>query len=293
MAKAKRLAENNAITLNSHITTNGYLLTPELASSLVEVGVNSFQITLDGRREDHDIKRLLHSQLISKGIAPTQHKSSRDQEQGTYDQIIANIRSLLDIRRVFHVLIRTNYDWDSFTRVPEFMDEIKRDIGDDPRVRFDFCPIWTDEGDQAVSVPLGLDRQRTLADLLDKASSRGLRTDLGASFRPGGLVCYAAKRNSFVVRSDGSLNKCTVALDKDYNHIGQLRPDGLLSIDKGKLDKWVLSGIDSDSTCQKCSLAPACQGNVCPLERFENGRRPCPSAKTIPDKTIPLAVDNI
>src|SRR5690606_22612548 len=57
-------------------------------------------------------------------------------------------------------------------------------------------------------------------------------------------ICYAAKANSLLIRADGRIGKCTVALDDDRNTIGSLRPDGTIEIDNEKLRPW-LRGIES------------------------------------------------
>src|ERR1044071_2710785 len=51
------LAEKYDIIYTSHITTNAYLLTPDVAEKLLAWKVLNFQITLDGMREQHDAKR--------------------------------------------------------------------------------------------------------------------------------------------------------------------------------------------------------------------------------------------
>jgi uncharacterized protein len=262
--------------LTGHITTNGYLLTPEVAEQLLDWGVGSFQITLDGPREEHDRRRRLH-------------RPSRD-DDGTFDCIVENVQALLRQRRIFELQLRTNYDRESLPVMEAWIDELVDLVGDDPRVRVDFCPIWADPDQVEVSLVVGDVKQKTYVDLLAAAHQRGLRSNAPGYLRLGGLVCYAARANSLVVRSDGRLNKCTVALDADYNTVGHLRPDGSLELDPDRLAKWTQSGLEEDATCQSCAMSAACQGNACPLQRFENHRRPCPPPKNHPDPILNMAV---
>jgi uncharacterized protein len=51
-------------------------------------------------------------------------------------------------------------------------------------------------------------------------------------------VCYASKPNSFVIRADGRIAKCTVGFDNPSNQIGTLSPDGTLQLEAGRLKKW-------------------------------------------------------
>lgn len=52
-------------------------------------------------------------------------------------------------------------------------------------------------------------------------------------------VCYAGKANNFVIRSDGGVAKCTVALYSGFNLIGRLRPDGSMDLDHNRLVPWL------------------------------------------------------
>ncbi len=299
MPEVKRLADEKECLFGSHITTNAYLLTPEVATQLLGWGVNSYQITIDGPKPEHDRRRKLHvlsqvspcgTEQAAGGPSATPDHSCSGGGTGTFDRIMGNVTTLLERRQLFNVCLRTNYDLDSLPAIAPFVEQLARLVGDDPRVRVDFCPIWADPESVTVSLPLGNQRQKTLTSLLKMAHALGLRTNVPDYLRPGGMVCYAAKANSLVIRSDGRLNKCTVALDTDYNHVGRLLPDGDIELDIDRFAKWTNSGLEMDVTCQNCAVSPTCQGNACPLERFENGRRPCPTVKTFQEEMVPLSV---
>ncbi|HEY0068405.1 MAG TPA: hypothetical protein VGE04_00395, partial [Chloroflexia bacterium] len=51
-------------------------------------------------------------------------------------------------------------------------------------------------------------------------------------------VCYASKPNSLMIRADGSIGKCTVALYDTRNALGRILPNGTLDIDSSKLRLW-------------------------------------------------------
>lgn len=263
--------------LSGHITTNGYLLTPNIVQKLLDWGTESFQITLDGPIKEHDKRRILLRKVIS------------SESMGTHAKILENIRMLLSYRRPFNLCVRTNYDLDSLPSMDAWLDELCELVGSDPRVRIDFCPIWADPDRIDVSLAMGSEKQRTYSDLLMKATSRGLRTNAPDYIRLGGLVCYAGKANSLAIRSDGRINKCTVALNSDYNQVGRLLPDGNIEIDVDLFSKWTGSGLEEDQVCQNCSMSAACQGNACPLERFENNKRPCPPVKNFRNIFLSMA----
>jgi uncharacterized protein len=67
-------------------------------------------------------------------------------------------------------------------------------------------------------------------------------------------VCYAANGSSFVVRSDGRINKCTVALDEECNQVGRLAEDGTLNLDVGRMCGWIRGAVDADAKALLCPL---------------------------------------
>ena len=65
--------------------------------------------------------------------------------------------------------------------------------------------------------------------------------------KPFGSVCYAANPHSFVIGSDGTIYKCTVAFEDPKNHLGRLAEDGEMHIDDQKFALWVSNGEETDS----------------------------------------------
>ena len=57
-------------------------------------------------------------------------------------------------------------------------------------------------------------------------------------------VCYASRPNSLVVRSNGDVAKCTVALYDDRNKVATLQPDGTIKLIPGRLAPW-LRGMET------------------------------------------------
>ena len=73
-----------------------------------------------------------------------------------------------------------------------------------------------------------------------------------------GPVCYASQGNSFLVRSNGRLNKCTVALEHPMNQVGMIREDGTMEISAPHARRWMrgLSSLDPlELECPMVGLA--------------------------------------
>jgi uncharacterized protein len=65
-------------------------------------------------------------------------------------------------------------------------------------------------------------------------------------------MCYASKPNSFLIRPNGQIRKCTVALDDPINNVGYLNPDGTLEIDNDVLRQWFIGLETLDLETLKC-----------------------------------------
>jgi len=263
----QRIAKDNDVHYHSSMTTNGYLLTEETFASLVNWGINTFQITLDGPQECHDAKR----PLAGGG--------------STYEQILTNLLAASRSSYDFHIFLRINFDHDNLPYVPEYMSFLKDRFGNDRRFELRFYPVgqWGGENDEKLQVcGRGGVGERQALELM--AIEHGIQTETHFDHMhpsKGLNVCYAARPYSFIVGADGKLMKCTIALDKkDYNIVGSLSRKGSPHIDIDKLARWIAPYFEDDAVCKSCFFLPTCQGTSCPLERIENDTRPCPSEKT-------------
>ncbi len=262
----KTMAEENGVHYASNMTTNGYLLTEDVFRELLSYNIRSYQISVDGNAASHDCKRVL-------------------KEGGsTYDVIYENLLAAKKVMDSFTITIRINFDHDNMSGLNEFMQLLKRDFANDSRFELRFFPVgqWGGDKDSSLSVcgTTGYDEKMRLEvesaamglNPEDRLPMMQARTGLG--------VCYAARPYNFLIGADGKIMKCTIALDqKDYNIVGQLRPNGNADIDIEKLAKWVSPDFEDDPGCRKCFFSPVCQGCSCPLVRLNSGERPCPDEK--------------
>jgi len=254
-------AERHSVRFGSHMTTNGYLLTPEIAAKLLAWKIDRFQITLDGPPAQHDCNR-----------------PARD-GAGTFETIFENLKSLQDRAEDFTVDLRVNFDRGNYPYLTELLDLIERDLGNDRRFKLRFRAVgqWGGPNDATLSV-CGTDESRQAqAELRAEARRRNLKISEDIrGVTVGSQVCYAARPYNFIVGASGKLMKCTVDLDKnDRNVVGRLTEDGDLVLDEDKMALWTEPAFEQDRKCQKCVVLPACQGTFCPLVRFETGQSPC------------------
>jgi uncharacterized protein len=215
---------------HGHATTNGYRLGPEVFARLLLVGVRHYQITLDGPAALHDRRRV------------------RRDGRGTFDVIWRNllaIRRAADDRTVphFKVSLRLHYDGASVDQLAELVDEVVTHFAGCDRFSVNLHELERLGGpNDAAIVTLTSRQSKRVDEYAERLRYAGLNTDVAAQVQ--GYICYAARANSLVVRADGRLAKCTVALADPRNDVGRLLPDGRIAVDRSRLDPW-LRGISS------------------------------------------------
>lgn len=259
------IAEEYSLTFGSHMTTNGYLLTPDVADKLLQWKINDFQITLDGLAEQHDAKR------------PTRDGCK------TFDTIYSNLQSLQKRSDQFWVNIRVNFDQENHHELESLLELLARDFSGDERFSLGFHTVkkWGGPNDSSLSV-CGVTEARAATDQLQQSAlDKNLKIGtLQEDTKPGRHVCYAARPYNFIIGADGTLMKCTVVLgSKDYNIVGRITDDGEMELDLNNYSLWTEPAFEGDSHCQKCFMLPSCQGMYCPWVRIEEDTQPCPSTK--------------
>ncbi len=250
---------------SADMSTNGYGLTKEKLAALIERQVRRYMITVDGEAGVHDRRRKLRG------------------GGGTYRTIMDNLRELRSLDAEYTVDLRVNFDEDNIAGLKTWLNELSALLGGDRRFGLLVRPVGRWGGPRDAQLPV-CDRtasDRYLWELAEYGRQAGLPISgaVADALMPAGSVCYAAKPNAMVVGTDGSLYKCSVALDDEANQVGKLGRDGTMRLDRDKIALWTDSGEEQDAVCRACFYRPACQGNHCPLYRMRTGKRPCPHEK--------------
>jgi uncharacterized protein len=256
------VADRNSISYTSAMTTNAYLMTPDVAEKLLAWEVRKFQITLDGLEEDHDRSR------------PGRHG------EATFATILENLKALSRRPEDYTVIVRYNFDRQNSKNSSKFLDMIEREFNRDPRFKVRFRPVgqWGGPNDAQLDV-CGADEKAEMERAMKReARKRGLTLsdEISSLTGLGSQVCYAARPYNFIVGATGKLMKCTLDLDKnDRNVVGQLSPEGELILDQDKFAMWTEPAFEGDTKCKKCVVLPACQGVYCPLVRIDRNETGC------------------
>ena len=230
VTKTKR----NGVTLNSEITTNGYALTKERFARLIELGTSQYQISFDGDREEHDKLRV-----------------KRDGKP-TFDTIWGNIRKAQSTDLDFIIMIRMHVNRDNELSMERLLRRVNNEIGNDKRFVFYIRKLSRLGGKNDEALPILMEDSSSVGNLITMAHEMNYKTIDLKKNPDDQYVCYAARPNAFIIRSDGSLSKCTVGLYNDHNKIGKILSDGTLKIDNEKASLWsrgLFTGNDGELGC--------------------------------------------
>ena len=256
--------DDNQVKYTSSITTNGFLLSEETVDMLLKNEVRHYQVTVDGPRALHNLNR----HLIGGG--------------GTYDQIMTNLSKMHERNDKFSVTIRVNFNDSILSILDEFLSELSMRFAGDLRFHVSFHQISKKGGENDWKLDVCDDKSAWLKSLYLnwKTTQAGfVANSFKETLRPGGTVCYAGRDSSIVIRTDGKICKCTVALEDPRNIVGRLDENGNMLIDQYLWDLWV-NVDDKDTTkCKTCSFSASCQSRSCPLSAIHAKEPPCPFNK--------------
>lgn len=239
-------------------TTNGYRLTEATLRQLVALDQKSYQISLDGYGEGHDVTRRYAS------------------GKGTFSTIWANLLSARDTELDFNILLRLHLTEQNKESMEVLVKAIIREFGGDKRFSIFFKTIENLGGPNAaklskMDVQAGRQRiHKMVQELRDNGfqvsavlegpeSNKGefeppppavaVKSDVApkapAADGPtpalgfDGYICYASKPNSLAIRADGSVAKCTVLLEDPRNRVGTLNSDGTVKLDADRMQLWM------------------------------------------------------
>ena len=234
----------SAFEMKSNITTNGSLLLPKKLEELTSLGVDLYQVTLDGDKEFHDKLRVTKSGA------------------GTYEMVINNLRKASELDIEFRFIIRLHINRENVESVKSLLGELSKFLEKDGRFVIYLRGLSRLGGKNDSGLPVA--SREFIADnvlKLDKlAKELGLNTNLEAFPKLGmqgfaGIPqCYAASVGSFVIRADGSIAKCTVAFNDPRNKIGHISSSGELKIEGDKFSWWTRGNLSGDKDQLTCPL---------------------------------------
>jgi uncharacterized protein len=232
---ASLVGSSSGMRMNGGLTTNGYLLTEERLRRLHALKHRNFQITLDGPGDVHD-----QSRRLANG-------------KGTFEQIWRNLLLIRDLELDFDVTLRVHVSAENHEKLPVLLERIDSELRASNKFRIHFHRISNLGGPGGSTVqPLSWSGYSQILAGLTNATNVSSSSE--KALVDAGAICYAAKPNSLLIRADGRVGKCTVALDDPRNHVGDLLPDGTIEFFSERLRLWFEGYRDMDADVLGCPL---------------------------------------
>lgn len=228
---AKTLCSENGKKLYLDFTTNGTLLTKDIASFLSGYSCQ-FEITIDGNKQQHN-----------------RVKYTKDRKIDTYSLTFKNIRLIHDLIPNSLIFLRINFDSNTLKDFEDIYKEIAR--MDPLRTIVILKRIWQ-VNDKVIN-------NEVVVEVASRLQSSGFRVDYYAQ----GKLCFAERLNEVVINYDGIVFKCTTISDfNSDNSYGKLDClTGQIKWDESKLAKD--NNTQSPQQCLLCKMYPMCYG-PCP-----------------------------
>ncbi len=252
------------IIFSHRMTTNGYLLTPDVYDKLVERDVLNYQITIDGFADTHDKTRPLVN------------------GKGTWEKIIENFKYINSKNDKVYIITRVNISSVNMDKLESFIDWFLQNFNS-KKFNLDLNSVskFTDLVDDEL-IP---NWESCAMQDLSKSTVQKTGADLS---RCGflSMACHCAALGFFAISVDGKIIKCEEATTDNYDEIGYLSKDGDFIFDSELIKGWQ-EGFETED-CPDCIIYPLCAGRSCPQNKLynPNTREEC----RYKDKTNPVDI---
>lgn len=271
----KKICAHYKKPYSASMTTNGYLLDLETFKRLLNCNLIYYQITIDGTKDIHDYQRPHVKDKMS-----------------TYDKVISN---LIDIKSEiknnnFRVTLRSNFSKLHFNRIDEYKKSLFEIFGNDKRFQFFVRPVMDWGGETIDNFKDKLIDSCSIKTMYDNIMSSDVRLNFiyDDFLESAGGMCEAAKKNSYVINTDGSIYKCTCDFDNQSEaKIGKISKNGEFILDESRVAAWLCNMSNCN---ENCFYAPICLRDACPAIRVlhKSNTKKCPLEKRELSKILQL-----
>lgn len=225
------------------VVTNGLLLYNEqLLQELIDAHVYSYQITLDGPKDDHDKMRYTKN------------------HEGTFDTIFQNIKMIQDKYKNITININCNISISNFNHINQFVLFIKKSGIHFP---ISFSLVFDVPGNKSYALNV---RSSAWLNAHVYALKHGYKFE--PFYRDLYLGCAMTQKNYHIIGADNCLYKCINAVGNKKFLLAPLEDYGKTSY-KAKLQPFLDYKVNHKE-CENCEFYPVCYGG-CPYTNLLQG----------------------
>jgi len=239
---------------SAQVITNGTMITDRAMEVLTKSGVDRLQITLDGLREVHDLRRPSKLRVIS-----------------SYEQTILGLGKVVG---KFVIRLRINVDKHNLKDAWQLLEFFASQGWLGPNTQFypylaRISP-FTDACSQVATEVCSVDEfQETNLRWMKRLHEYGVPVAFQGLYQfpePKTYNCGAIGNNGFIFNPNGEIHKCGLAVDDSTEAIGMLGE--AIDIDNPNVRKWKEWTPLANPVCRGCEYLPSCLGG-CPRNQMQ------------------------
>lgn len=236
--------------LKMELVTNGYLLTADMVEKLDSIGITKIQITLDGLKEHHDVRRPLRG------------------GGGTFDIIVNNLKLFED--SPIGVLIRMNVD-NKNAKDFAALKNIIADL-DNSNIELYASPVENINKDTINTVSDFMTTNEFESFAIHSCEDGTLPCGDDSIMDDRYCFCTAETENCYVVDDRGDFYKCwDVVGRQEYRCFNILNRE---DTNFNEIAKFVADDPFSDKKCRHCVFLPLCFGG-CKFQKNHLNKSVC------------------
>ncbi|MDD6261772.1 MAG: radical SAM protein [Clostridiales bacterium] len=244
---ANEICKKNGIPMAGEISTNGYLLTPDILEKFLRLRIFDFQVCVDGPKECHNKTR--------------PHITDSD----SFSVIMRNLKEIKSKvkSKNYRMTIRINLTPSAEAFLDDFLKELAAEFSDHPCFQIAIQCVRDWGGDSITCDQIVDDEPSRYKKWYERIRELGMSGAGKLYFTPF-TYCIAYRKNGFIIDYDGKITKCTHATS-EINNVGHIDEKGNEHISEAKVAEWYVSDIDkiNNSECMNCVLYPFCMGGYC------------------------------
>jgi uncharacterized protein len=233
--KAKKVFEKNNLNFSNHATTNAYLIDEKMIKKFNQINLNSFQVTIDGIKEEHN-------------------KIRNENGKPSFDRIMENINMLCKNNKNAYILLRINYTDKTLSNISSLLDYIPLSLN--RQINLGFHRVW--QTIDKINTSSNDAAKENLTKIIDQAIQKGFMCSYPESFPERYVRCYADRYWHTEINYDGNVYKCTMDYNKKPH--GKLLENGTIEWDKSRIAQMYSQATFENEMCKNCKMLPVCLG---------------------------------
>lgn len=225
----------------SSIITNGTLINKHVIDNLKKYNCKTIQITLDGKKNIHDSRRMYKN------------------NQGSFDDVIKGIKLIQETKEIPNPVIRINIDKTNINEVYSLLEFLQQEKLTNCRLDFGVVRGGTEA---CSSYSNNCYNEDELGDVLEDLWTEAKKIGFNINVNPirKFIFCGLNGDNSYTIAPTGDIYKCWEQVGMEEHIIGKLSNKGNIEDFQYTFYDWMSKNPLEVKECRDCVYLPLCGG---------------------------------